>query len=277
MEKNLIIYVISDSIGETGEQVAKSVISQFEIENYEIKKYSHVLDIDYITEILQSAKKTNSIIIYTLVDLSLAMYVKQYCEGNAIPYFDLLTPLLNAIAFRTNLTPLREPGINRLLDDKYFKRVEAIEFAVKYDDGKDPRGILKADLVLIGVSRTSKTPLSMYLANKNLKVANIPLVPEVPIPKELFEIPIKKIIGLTNTPEKLNIIRQERLKALGLSGYASYASMERILEEIDYSEEIMKKIGCPIIDVSSKAIEETAGLILDILKCNGIHILKDSL
>ncbi len=276
MDKNLIIYVISDSIGETGEQVAKSVISQFEIENYEIKKFSHVLDIDYITEILHSANKTNSIIIYTLVELSLAIYVKQFCEGNSIPYFDLLTPLLNAIAFRTNLTPLREPGINRMLDEKYFKRVEAIEFAVKYDDGKDPKGILKADIVLIGVSRTSKTPLSMYLANKNLKVANVPLVPEVPIPKELYDIPVKKIIGLTNTPEKLNIIRQERLRALGLSGYASYASMERILEEIDYSEEIMKKIGCPIIDVSSKAIEETSGLILDILKCNGIHILKDS-
>ncbi|QVK19092.1 kinase/pyrophosphorylase [Mycoplasmatota bacterium] len=274
--RSLIIYVISDSIGETGEQVAKSVISQFEIENYEIRKYSHVLEEDYLKVILEQATKENSIIIYTLVEQRLSHYVNQHCEELQIPYIDLLTPLLNAIAYRTNLKPLREPGINRLLDDKYFKRVEAIEFAVKYDDGKDPRGILKADLVLIGVSRTSKTPLSMYLANKNLLVANVPLVPETPVPKELFQIPSKKILGLTNSPENLNIIRQERLKALGLSGYASYASLERILEEIEYSEKIMKKLGCPIIDISSKAIEETAGIILNLLKKNGFSIIKDN-
>ncbi len=263
---NLVIYVISDSIGETAEQVAKSVISQFEIENYKIKKYPHVLEHDYLKQILEKAQEENSIVIYTLVEQDLSNFVTRFCEEVGLPCIDLLTPLLNAIAYRTNLKPLREPGINRLLDDKYFKRVEAIEFAVKYDDGKDPRGILKADLVLIGVSRTSKTPLSMYLANKNLLVANIPLVPETPLPKELLQIPAKRIIGLTNSPENLNVIRQERLKTLGLSGYASYASMERILEEIEYSESIMKKLGCLIIDVSSKAIEETAGLILEQLK-----------
>ena len=116
----------------------------------------------------------------------------------------------------------------------------------------------------------------MYLANKNIKVANVPLVPEIPIPKQVFEIDPKKIIGLTNTPEKLNSIRQERLKALGLSSNASYANLERILQELDYSEKIMKKAGCPVIDVSNKAIEETAGIILDIMKENGLKIYKDS-
>ncbi len=267
---SLCIYILSDSIGETGEHVAKSVISQFEIEDYEIKKFAHVLERKYLQGILEKARDEHSIIIYTLVDQELSNFVLSYCGEYNIPCIDLLTPLLNAIAFRTNLKPLREPGINRILDENYFKRIEAIEFAVKYDDGKDPRGILKADLVLIGVSRTSKTPLSMYLANKNLLVANIPLVPETPLPKELSQVPAKKIIGLTNSPEKLNIIRQERLKTLGLSGYARYASMERILEEIEYSVQIMKKLGCTIIDVSTKAIEETAGLILNILKKNGI-------
>ena len=116
----------------------------------------------------------------------------------------------------------------------------------------------------------------MYLANKNIKVANVPLVPEIPIPKEVFEIDNKKIIGLTNTPEKLNQIRAERLKALGLSSNANYANLDRILQELDYSEQVMKKIGCPVIDVSSKAIEETAGIILDIIKENGLNIYKDS-
>ena len=115
----------------------------------------------------------------------------------------------------------------------------------------------------------------MYLANKNIKVANIPLVPEVVPPRELFEISHKKIVGLTNSPEKLNEIRKERLKALGLTNNANYASMERILEEIDYAEAIMKKIGCPIIDVSNKAIEETAELVLNIMKDNGFKVYKD--
>jgi hypothetical protein len=265
---SLCIYILSDSIGETGEHVAKSVISQFEIEDYEIKKFAHVLERKYLQGILEKARDEHSIIIYTLVDQELSNFVLSYCGEYNIPCIDLLTPLLNAIAFRTNLKPLREPGINRILDENYFKRIEAIEFAVKYDDGKDPRGILKADLVLIGVSRTSKTPLSMYLANKNLLVANIPLVPETPLPKELSQVPAKKIIGLTNSPEKLNIIRQERLKTLGLSGYARYASMERILEEIEYSVQIMKKLGCTIIDVSTKAIERKMEFLIIIRRFN---------
>jgi regulator of PEP synthase PpsR (kinase-PPPase family) len=164
--------------------------------------------------------------------------------------------------------PKNEPGLIRKLDEKYFKKVEAIEFAVKYDDGKDPRGLKKADIVLIGISRTSKTPLSMYLAHKNIKVANVPLVPEVPVPDEIFEVPPKKIIGLTTNPIKLNEIRQERLKALGLSNEANYASMERILEELDYAEGLMKRLGCPVIDVSTKAVEESANIIMDIMKQN---------
>ncbi len=122
-----------------------------------------------------------------------------------------------------------------------LKKVEAIEFAVKYDDGKDPRGIKKADIVLIGVSRTSKTPLSMYLAHKNVKVANVPLVPEVPIPDELYQIPTNRIIGLTTDPIKLNEIRQERLKALGLSNTATYANVDRILEELEYADKNYEK------------------------------------
>ncbi|MGL5506493.1 MAG: pyruvate, water dikinase regulatory protein, partial [Paraclostridium sp.] len=188
---------------------------------------------------------------------------------------DLMTPILKEITNKVGEKPKREPGIIRKLDESYFKRVEAIEFAVKYDDGKDPRGILKSDIVLLGISRTSKTPLSMYLANKNIKVANVPLVPEIPIPKEVFEVNPKKIIGLTNSPEKLNQIRQERLKALGLSSNANYAKFDRILQELDYSEQVMKRVGCPVINVSNKAIEETAGIILDIMKENGLKIYRD--
>ena len=153
------------------------------------------------------------------------------------------------------------------MDEKYFGRIEAIEFAVKYDDGKDQHMLHEADLVLVGISRTSKTPLSIYIANKMyLKVLNIPLVPEVKPPKELFEIPKKKIIGLTNSVEMLNKIRTERVKCIGLRNGSSYSSLSRIIEELNYADSIMKKLGCPVIDVSKKAIEETAQMILEIMK-----------
>ena len=273
--ENLIIYVISDSVGETAQQVAKAAISQFMInDNYEIRRFPYVVDKKFLMEILNSGKNEDAIIIYTLVDESLSTLTKEYCQNEGLSNIDLMSPILSEIAKKTDRKPRREPGIIRKLDETYFKRVEAIEFAVKYDDGKDPRGVLKSDIVLVGISRTSKTPLSMYLANRNIKVANVPLVPEIPLPKELNDINPKKIIGLTNTPEKLNKIRQERLKALGLSSNANYANLERILQELDYSDDVMKKLGCPVIDVSNKAIEETAGIILDLMKENGINTVK---
>jgi [pyruvate, water dikinase]-phosphate phosphotransferase / [pyruvate, water dikinase] kinase len=265
---NLVLYVISDSIGETGEQVTRAVVSQYDIESYEIKKFPHVLEVETLKGIIEEAREERSIIIYTLVEKHLSHFVEEFCHDYEIPCIDLLNPLLNAIAYRTNLKPLREPGIIRKLDNHYFKRVEAMEFAVNNDDGKDPRGILKADLVLIGVSRTSKTPLSLYLANKNIKVCNIPLVPEVNVPKELYLVPVDKIIGLTNTPEKLNAIREERLQTLGLSTGASYANLERIEKEVLHAETVMKELGCKTIDVSNMAIEDTASIILSYLKNN---------
>lgn len=267
--ETLIIYVISDSVGETAQQVARAAISQFSInDNYEIRRFPYVVDKKFLMQILNSGKNEDAIILYTLVNEELSNLTKEYCHKQNLSSIDLMSPILDKISNKINKNPKREPGAIRKLDESYFKRVEAIEFAVKYDDGKDPRGILKSDIVLVGISRTSKTPLSMYLANKHIKVANIPLVPEIPLPKELNNINPNKIIGLTNSPEKLNKIRQERLKALGLSKNANYANIERILQELDYSDNIMKKLGCPVINVSNKAIEETAGIIMDLIKEN---------
>ncbi len=159
--------------------------------------------------------------------------------------------------------PLEEPGLVRKLDEEYFKKIEAIEFAVKYDDGRDPRGILKADIVLVGVSRSSKTPLSQYLAHKRYKVANVPLVPEVDPPEELFMIDPDKCFALTISPVKLNSIRKERLIALGLKDDANYARLDRIEDEIEHFKKVTAKIGCTVIDVTNRAVEETANVILD--------------
>ena len=159
-----------------------------------------------------------------------------------------------------------QPGRVHKLDDAYFKKIDAIEFAVKYDDGKDAKGLPKADIVLIGISRTSKTPLSQYLAHKSYKVMNIPLVPEVTPPDELFKINPNKCIALKISEDKLNLIRKQRLKQLGLGEHARYATEDRIKEEIQYFEKIVEKIGCPVIDVSDKAIEETANDVIQIIE-----------
>ena len=266
-EKNVIVYILSDSLGDTGEHVVKAAISQFKLDKYEIRKIPYVLDIDSLRRILtEVTNEPNCVLFYTLVDKKLLDFVKNYAEETNLVSVDLLSPIINAIKDFTGLEPVREPGSIRRLDEAYFRRVESIEFAVKYDDGQDPSGLLQADLVILGVSRTSKTPLSMYLANKNIKVANVPLVPESKPPKEIYEVPARRMIGLTNSPLKLNEIREERLKALGLPKGSNYASMERILYEIDYAENIMKKIGCPIIDVSNKAVEETAEIIITQLR-----------
>jgi [pyruvate, water dikinase]-phosphate phosphotransferase / [pyruvate, water dikinase] kinase len=267
MEK-INIYAVSDSMGETSEQVAKAVIKQFDIANFEIKRVPYVNDKMAIDNLMLKASKENSFIVFTIVVDELRNYIVEKSLEYNVSAVDVMTPLLIPLIKQLGLDPKKEPGLLRKLDEKYFKKVEAIEFAVKYDDGKDTRGILLADIVLIGVSRTSKTPLSMYLANKNIKVANIPLVPEVSIPEELNLISSKKIIGLTIHNENLNKIRKERLKSMGLKDTANYANIERIFSELEYSENIMKKLNCKIIDTTDKAIEETANIILDYIEDN---------
>lgn len=266
MNGSTIVYVLSDSIGETGEQVAKAVISQFNSGKYEVRRFPYITGKAQIDEILEEAKHERCIIVFTIVVQELREYLLEKAAEINIDATDIMSPIMESMKKLVGFEPKREPGLIRKLDARYFRKVEAIEFAVKYDDGKDTRGIKKADIVLIGISRTSKTPLSMYFAYRNIKVANIPLVPESTPPKELFEIDPKKIIGLTANPYKLNEIRQERLKALGLKSTANYASIERIVEELEYSHEIMEKIKCPIIDVSTKAVEETANIISDLIK-----------
>lgn len=221
-------------------------------------------DQEQIDEIVEEAVSTKGIIAFTLVLPCLRKYLLKKAQDRNVEIVDVLGPMLDTIARVSQMEPRLEAGILHKLDEEYFRRVEAIEFAVKYDDGKDPRGILYADIVLVGISRTSKTPLCMYLAHKRIKAANIPLVPEVAPPEELFTVPGRKIIGLTVSPDVLNMIRQERLKSLGLAPNADYATMERILREIEYAESIMHKLGCPVIDVSRRAVEETASKILQI-------------
>jgi [pyruvate, water dikinase]-phosphate phosphotransferase / [pyruvate, water dikinase] kinase len=265
-EKDPVIYVISDSIGETAEYVAKAAAIQFNGGSIEVRRVPYVHEKVHLLSVLQEAAQLNrdNIIAYTLVIEDLSRYLEEEAAKLGLRTVDILGPMMNVLTDVTGLQPKMAPDLLHKLDEQYFRKVEAIEFAVKYDDGKDPRGVLHADIVLIGVSRTSKTPLSMYLAHKQIKAANIPLVPEVAPPEELFSVNSKKIIGLTIRPQLLNQIRTERLKALGLTANADYASFERILQELEYSESIMRRLGCTVIDVTNKAVEETASKVLEI-------------
>ncbi|PYZ94262.1 phosphoenolpyruvate synthase regulatory protein [Salipaludibacillus keqinensis] len=263
-----IVYVLSDSVGETAELVVKAALSQFDEDKTIIRRVPYVDDTETVDDVIVQAKENNGIIAFTVVLPKVKNYLLQEARTNNIPVYDILTPLISIMEDRLNVASRNESGLMHTLDEEYFRKVEAIEFAVKYDDGRDPRGVLRADVVLVGVSRTSKTPLSQYLAHKSLKVANVPLVPEVDPPEELFSVPPEKVIGLKISPEKLNGIRAERLKALGLKEEANYAKLDRIEEELIYSEKVMERIGCNVIDVSTKAVEETANLIFQMVKGN---------
>jgi regulator of PEP synthase PpsR (kinase-PPPase family) len=271
MSQNPIVFVISDSAGETGESVVKAAAIQFRPKPLEIRRISFINDESVVDEVIKSAKRCNGIIVFTLVIPRLRSYLIHHATQNGVEYIDLLGPIINSLEKVLDKEALYQPGMIHKLDEDYFKRIEAVEFAVKYDDGRDATGITKADIILVGVSRTSKTPLSMYLAHKNFKVANVPLVPELQPPEQLFSVSSKKIVGLRINEQKLNAIRTERLKTLGLGANAIYANSERIQTELEYANEIMSKLGCAVIDVSNKAVEETATHILEMFRDDTIH------
>ncbi|CAM4313850.1 kinase/pyrophosphorylase [Paenibacillus alkaliterrae] len=263
MKTEQTIYVCSDAVGETAEAVAKATLRQFSSERVKIKRYGHLKSEDEIVRIVAEARSTGGFISYTLVQPELRELMKEEALHAGVRAVDVMGPMMQAYIDTFGSFPKREPGLLHSIDDAYHRRMDAIEFAVKYDDGKDARGFVQAQVVLIGVSRTSKTPLSIFLSHKGIKTANLPLMPEVNPPEELKSAPGRLIVGLTMHPEHLLEIRSERLKTLGLPASAQYASTERILEELEYAETIMKSLDCPIIDVTNRAIEETAGIIIE--------------
>lgn len=263
MSEKPVVYVLSDSVGETAELVTKAAASQFDLNKIELRRIPYIEDTSIIDEVIIMAKENKSILVFTIVIPELRLYLIAEANKAMIPVIDIMGPTIEGMQLLFDMPPRFRPGMVHQLDEEYFRKVEAIEFAVKYDDGRDPRGLLRADIIITGVSRTSKTPLSMYLAHKRMKTANVPLVPEVVPPEELYKVDPQKCIGLTIQPEKLIEIRTERLKSLGLQAQANYAKIERIKTELEYAREVMKEVGCTVIDVSNKAVEETANIIME--------------
>ena len=259
----LTILAISDSIGETANQVAVAAASQFN-EKVVVKRVPYVKSLEDVEDVIKRAEECEKVIIVsTIITVKVREYLTQKGIEKNISVINILGPIINVASTLLNTYPSYNPGAMRKTDEVYFKRIEAMEFAMQYDDSKDYRGLKNADVVLIGLSRTSKTPLCMYLANKGVKAINIPLMPEVGVPEEIYEIDRKKVFGLTIDPMQLIEIRKRRLdKFHRLSANIEYAGDARILEEFEFADKIMRKIGCKTIDVTKRAIEDTALIIL---------------
>ena len=268
----LTVHIISDSIGNTAKDVVDAALVQFSYENkqYKVLKNSNVCTKEKVDCIISNVND-GDVIVQTLVDGALARYVKEKGLEKNIKVIDLLSEMLSTFEEKLGVKAEGNPGLNRKMGAEYFKRIDALEFAVKYDDGKDINGLKEADVIILGVSRTSKTPLSLYLANRNIKVMNIPIIQDLILPEQLYEVK-RKVIGLTNSVEQLNKLREERLKTLGVVGNSDYTDEIQIFEELEYALEIMGKLGCPIIDVQNKAVEETAELIIGIMRERGQEV-----
>lgn len=266
MQKYPQLFVVSDSMGETAQLVARAVLSQFPESDVDTRRFSHVDNLESAMAVLDAARQQPTVIIFTIIIPDVRVFIHVEAEKHGIPVVDIMGPAIQGVERITGDLALLEPGLIHRLDAKYFRRIEAVEFAVLHDDGKDPQGYRRADVVLLGVSRTSKTPVCMYLANRGFRAANLPLVPEVPPPTELHRVPVRKLVGLRINPQKLLSIRKERVRAMGVADNSDYAEMPRIMRELAYADEIFSETGCRVLDVSDSAVEETAILVMDHVK-----------
>ena len=261
------IFVVSGGSGETAYRMVQAALTQFargETSSL-VRRFQNVRSRDDLDRILLMAAEKRAVIIHTTVARDMRDYLENRCAELRLTQVDLFGNLLDTLSLYLRERPEERPGSFHAVGDKYFRRIEAIEYALKFDDGIDMGGLVDADIVLVGISRTSKTPLSMYLAMEGYKVMNVPLVPGVLLPPELADIPQGRIVGLTIQPDRLQEIRAYRLKRLGAVGSAdSYSDMGRILEELAYADDIFKHHRrWPVLDVTGRSIEETAGLVLD--------------
>ena len=260
------IYLISDSTGETLDRIFLAIQSQFSNFSYEKKEFVFIRAEQQINKIIEECKKKkNIIILYTIVEIKLAKYLSQICEKQKIPCFGILGNLILNFSKLLNQKATHTPSAQHVLDEDYYKRIEAIQFAMSHDDGMKTEDIQKADVVLLGVSRTSKTPTSIYLANRGYKTLNIPLVNNQEVPNILKEEHNKFcVIGLVVEASRLSDIRTNRLEIMKETNIPNYSDLEFVQKEVEDSENLFKKYKWPIIDVTRKSVEETAASVIRI-------------
>ena len=266
MSNTYQIFLISDSTGETLDRIFMSLKAQFSNIEYKINSYSFTRTENQILKILDIAKKqNNSIILYTIVDNSLAKFLANKSDEKKIPCFGVLGSLILSFSKLFNQKASHEPSGQHVLNEEYYNRIEAIQYTMNHDDGNLPNDVAKSDIILLGVSRTSKTPTSIYLANKGYKTANIPLVNNSSIPEILKKQPKNFcVIGLTTEAERLVDIRKNRMVSLKETKSQDYTDLEKIKKEVNEAKKLFKKYNWPTIDVTRKSVEETAASVIKI-------------
>tara|TARA_B100000941_G_scaffold279308_1_gene244666 strand:- start:5292 stop:6116 length:825 start_codon:yes stop_codon:yes gene_type:complete len=266
MSNTYQIYLISDSTGETIDRIFTALKAQFSGFKYKIHQYSFVRTKNQISEILKVAKNNkNSVLLYTLVDQEITLHLLKKSKTYNLPCFGVLDELINNFSSLLKKESLSIPSRQHKLNDEYYDRVEAIQFTMKHDDGKELNDVDQSDIILFGVSRTSKTPTSIYLANRGYKTSNIPLINDKSVPESLKTNPKKIcIVGLTTDPDRLIDLRKNRLRSLKEDEKSNYTNKKKINDEVKDAKKTFKKYNWPVIDVTRKSVEETAASIIKI-------------
>ena len=272
MSEPVELHVISDSTGETAAKLASAVEDQFPELSFDVIRHPRISSTDDVQLAAQRARHRRAVAIYTLVDPVYRDQMRTLCKRYKIHYCDLLGHPIDAVTRVSGLPARMEPGPRPVLDSAYFKRIAAIEFAVRFDDGVAAYGLGDADIVLVGVSRSSKTPLSIYLGYLGYKTANVPIVRGIEPPPELFELDPTKVIGVTIDAEALHNVRSKRARAM--KGPKKYAELTEIYEELSHAEAIHRRLGCPVVEVSNMAIEETAHRIIRLVEQRRLEAKK---
>lgn len=274
-KKNLKVIIISDGTGETATNMARAAVTQFSDREIFFTRYKNVREKEQIDAIFTEATLHHDIVLYTLVTTELRQYIKELSKTEKVRVVDLMGPLLTNFGNIFETEPDYQPGLFHAVDDKYFKKVEAMEFTLNHDDGRNLNTINEADVVLVGISRTSKTPLSIYISMEGLKVVNVPVVLNIPLPEALFQTDQRKIFALTIDPDELMRIRQNRVQKLGLNMGGEYADMQKVTEEIEWANKLYENNKrWPIFDVTGKAIEEVAAEILKMINMRSQNRFK---
>ena len=259
------IFIVSDATGDTCQMVVKAALSQFKTTKVNLETVKHVLSRDQIEEVIQKAANVDGIVIFTFVSPESRHDITELGRQNGVPTVDILGPILTRFSDLLEISPLAQPGLFRQLDKEYFKRIEAVDFTIKHDDSMGLSTLKQAEIVLLGVSRTTKTPVSIYLSYRGWKVANIPIILDRNLPVEVSSINQKNIIGLTINPHRLHLIRLERQQRLKGSELKNYVDLDEIKREISFSNSIFRENGWPTVNVTYKSIEETATEVMRII------------
>ncbi len=261
---NYNVLIVSDGTGETAYRLLKAAARQFDSDIL-ITRYAKVRDKHQIQEIVRAVTRSQTLVVHTFASRTLREYMSRVAEAEGADSVDVFGPLVDKLAGFFHKQPVSKPGLLHQVDDEYFDRVEAIEFAIRHDDGASVEDLEEADIILVGVSRTSKTPLSIYLAQEGWRVANVPIAVGSKLPVKLFDLDQHKVVGLVVNPERLAEVRRVRLEQLGVEG-SSYADAERIRGEVEYARAVFEQNRAwPVIDVTGKSIEEVSQEVLDVV------------